>query len=38
MWNLKRQCRSIYLQRRNRDVEVENKYIDTKKGWVGDWH
>ena len=30
MWNLKKWYRWSYLQRRNRDTEVENKHMDTK--------
>ena len=42
MWNLEKWYRRSYLQSRNRDTDVENKYIDTKgkgEGWdeLGDW-
>ena len=30
MWNLEKWYRRTYFQRRNRDTDVENKYIDTK--------
>ena len=43
MWNLERWCRWTYLQNRNRNTEVEDKYMDTE-GWgwwwdgLGDWN
>ena len=30
MWNLEKQYRLSYLQSRNRDTDVENKYMDIK--------
>ena len=36
MWNLEKWYRCSYLQRRNRDTDVENKGMDTKgegDGW-----
>ena len=35
MWNLEKEYRSMYLQSRNRDTDVENKYMDTKEGRRG---
>ena len=40
MWNLEKWYRWIYLQIRNRDTDVENKYMDTNGrnggvGWTG---
>ena len=32
MWNLEKEYRSMYLQSRNKDTDVENKYMDTKGG------
>ena len=42
MRNLEKKYRLSYLQRRNRDTDIENKYLDTKgerKGCkeLGDW-
>ena len=41
MWNLEKWYRGSYFQRRNRDIDVENKCMDTegKGGWevLGDW-
>ena len=42
MWDLGKWYRSIHLQSRNRDTDVENKHMDTqwgKEGWEesGDW-
>ena len=40
MWNLEKCYRWTYLQSRNRDMDVENKFMDTKVGvWeeLGDW-
>ena len=42
MWNLEKWCRWSYLQSRNRDTDVEKKYMDTKgegEWWeeLGDW-
>ena len=37
MWNLKKKWyRLSYLQTKNRDTDVENKHMDTKKGAVGE--
>ena len=41
--NLEKWYRWSYLQSRNRDTEVENKYMDTKRGKgreedLGDWY
>ena len=30
VWNLEKWCRWSYLQSRNRDKDVEKKYMDTK--------
>ena len=30
MWNLEKQYRWPYLQSRNREADIENKYMDTK--------
>ena len=43
MWNLEKWYRWSYLQSRNRDTEVETKYMDTKRGKgreedLGDWY
>ena len=45
MWNLEKWYRWTYLQSRNRDTDIEKKWMDTKegKGGVGelgdwDWH
>ena len=43
MWNLEKWYRWTYLQSRYRDVDVENKCMDTKGekvGWdeLGDWN
>ena len=40
MWTLEKWYRWIYLQSRNRDSQVENKHMDTKRevgevGWIG---
>ena len=39
MWNLEKCYRWSYLQRRNRDTDVENKHMDSKReagvGWIG---
>ena len=37
MWNMKKNWyRRSYLQSRNRDTDIENKYMDTKgKRWGG---
>lgn len=32
VWNLKNSTR-YYLQNRNRDTDISNKYIGTKEGW-----
>ena len=32
MWNLEKWYRWSYLQSRNRDTDIENKYIDIKGG------
>ena len=32
MWKLEKGYRSIYLQSRNRDTDIENKHMDTKEG------
>ena len=32
MWNLGKWYRETYLQSRNRDTDVEKKYMDTKRG------
>ena len=44
MWNLEKWQRWTYLQSRNRDTDIKNKCIDTKRGWgwegntgFGDW-
>ena len=42
MWSLKKWYRWSYLQNRNRDRDIKNKYMDTKVGkgrWdeLGDW-
>ena len=42
LWNIEKQYRWWYLQRRNRDIDVENKCMDIKgksKGWeeLGGW-
>ena len=40
VWNLEKLYRWTYLQSRNRDMDVENKFMDTKVGvWeeLGDW-
>ena len=40
MWNLEKWYRWTYLQNRNRDLDVENKCMDTKLGGgnrMGDW-
>ena len=39
VWNLEKWYRWSYLQDRNRDTDIENKYMDTvgwERGW--DWH
>ena len=41
-WNLEKLCRWSYLQKRNRNTDLENKCLDSKegeKGWdeLGDW-
>ena len=37
MWNLEKWCRWTGLQGRNRDTDVENKWMDTKGGkWQGE--
>ena len=30
MWNLEKWCRLSYVQSRNRDIDIENKQMDTK--------
>ena len=41
MWNLEKWYRWTYLQSRNRDIDMENKRLDTKlvggwqEGWIG---
>ena len=42
MWNLEKWCRWTYLQSRNRDTDLENKFMNTRGrevGWdeLGDW-
>ena len=41
VWNLEKQYRWTYLQSRNRDIDIENKHMDTKgegwEGWIGRW-
>ena len=42
MWNLEKWYRRTSLQGRNRDTDIWNKYMDTKRekgGWdeLGDW-
>ena len=38
MWNLEKWYRWSYLQSRNRDIAVENKYTDTNEGrWAVGW-
>ena len=35
MWNLEKWDRGTYLQSRNRDTNIENKYMDIKRGKEG---
>ena len=35
MWNLEKWDRGTYLQSRNRDTDIENKYMDIKRGKEG---
>ena len=35
MWNLEKWDRGTYLQSRNRDTDIENKYMDIKQGKEG---
>ena len=35
MWNLEKWYRWTYLQSRNRDTDIENKHMDTKRGRGG---
>ena len=40
MWNIEKLCRWTYLQSKNRNTNIENKYMDTKRGkkevgWIG---
>ena len=35
MWNLEKWYRWAYLQSRNRVIDVENKFMDTKEGEGG---
>ena len=35
MWNLEKWYRWLSLQRRNRDTDIENKYMDTKEKGEG---
>ena len=35
MWNLEKWYRLPYLQNRNRDTDIENKCMDTKRGKGG---
>ena len=37
MWNLEKCHRWTGLQGRNRDTDVENKHMDTKRGKQGGW-
>ena len=37
MWNLKNWYRRSYLQSRNRDIDVENKHMDTMGEGGGRW-
>ena len=42
MWNLEKWYIRAYLQGRNRDPDIENRFLDTKwgeRGWdkLGDW-
>ena len=43
MWNLEKWYRWTYFQGRNRDANIENRYVDTAvrgwRGWgeLGDW-
>ena len=32
MWDLEKWCRWTYLQRKNKNTDVENKHMDTKRG------
>ena len=35
MGNLEKRYRRTYLQSRNRDTDIENKRMDSKRGWDG---
>ena len=35
MWNLEKWYRWVYLQSRNRDTDVGNKFMDTMEGTEG---